>query len=83
MIYSNAQYILSFHCQAGVSRVVVGLRHPLDHFRDKAIYELRNANMKVDILGEDLKDGEGLMVRLKPKKEREEEEDKRFVCDIV
>ena len=39
--------------------------------------------MKVDILGEDLKDGEGLMVRLKPKKEREEEEDKRFVCDIV
>ena len=68
-------HTIYFHFQAGVSRVVVGLRHPLEHFRDKAIYELRNANMKVDILGEDLKDGAGLMVCLKPRKEKEEEED--------
>jgi hypothetical protein len=41
---------------------VIGLRHPLEHFRDKAICKLRNANVKVDVLGEDLKDGVGLMV---------------------
>lgn len=51
--------------QAGVSRVVVGLRHPLQHFRGKAIKELRNANTKVDILGEDLRNGAGLEEALK------------------
>eukprot|EP00250_Pteridium_aquilinum_P010102 c19156_g1_i2 orf=324-1787(-) len=41
--------------QAGVSRVVMGLRHPLQHFRGRAIKELRSANIIVDVLGEDLK----------------------------
>lgn len=40
--------------QAGVSRVVVGLRHPLQHFRGTAIKELRSGNIAVDVLGEDL-----------------------------
>lgn len=43
--------------QAGVSRVVVGLRHPLQHFRGKAIKELRSANIRVDVLGENLQLG--------------------------
>ncbi|XP_059076763.1 riboflavin biosynthesis protein PYRR, chloroplastic isoform X2 [Cryptomeria japonica] len=40
--------------QAGVSKVVVGLRHPLKHFRGKAIKALRDARIEVDVLGEDL-----------------------------
>ncbi|KAI5068159.1 hypothetical protein GOP47_0016504 [Adiantum capillus-veneris] len=40
--------------QAGVSRVVVGIPHPLQHFRGKAIKELRKANIVVDVLGENL-----------------------------
>lgn len=41
--------------EAGVSRVVVGLRHPLQHFRGKAINALRSANTRVDVLGEQLR----------------------------
>lgn len=40
--------------QAGVSRVVVGIRHPLQHFRGRAIRELRRTNIVVDVLGENL-----------------------------
>ncbi|MCO5600075.1 hypothetical protein L7F22_054183 [Adiantum nelumboides] len=43
--------------QAGITRVVIGLRHPLQHFRNKAIKDLTNANIKVDILGESLTQG--------------------------
>lgn len=44
--------------QARVSRVVVGLRHPLLHLRGKAINALRNDGIPVDVLGEDLNDGD-------------------------
>ncbi|KAK9852810.1 hypothetical protein WJX84_003994 [Apatococcus fuscideae] len=38
--------------QAGVSRVVVGMRYPLRHLRGKAIARLRQAGLTVDLLGE-------------------------------
>lgn len=37
---------------AGVSRVVVGIRHPLAHSRGLAIKELRQHGVHVDVLGE-------------------------------
>lgn len=37
---------------AGVSRVVVGMRHPLAHNRGHAIKELQQHGIKVDVLGE-------------------------------
>ncbi|KAK1270968.1 hypothetical protein QJS04_geneDACA004420 [Acorus gramineus] len=40
--------------RAGISRVVVGIRHPLRHLRGKAIFSLRNHGIQVDVLGEDL-----------------------------
>ncbi|XP_078156295.1 cytidine/deoxycytidylate deaminase family protein [Carex rostrata] len=40
--------------QAGISRVVVGLRHPLQHLRGKAIQSLRSQGIQVHVLGEDL-----------------------------
>ncbi|KAG1331561.1 putative Riboflavin biosynthesis protein PYRR, chloroplastic [Cocos nucifera] len=40
--------------QAGISRVVVGLRHPLKHLRGKAIKSLRSEGVQVDVLGEEL-----------------------------
>ncbi|XP_006648632.1 riboflavin biosynthesis protein PYRR, chloroplastic [Oryza brachyantha] len=40
--------------QAGITRVVVGLRHPLKHLRGKAIQSLRNEGIQVDVVGEDL-----------------------------
>ncbi|KAJ6814239.1 riboflavin biosynthesis protein PYRR, chloroplastic isoform X1 [Iris pallida] len=40
--------------QAGISRVVVGIRHPLRHFRGKAIHALRRHGVQVDVVGEDL-----------------------------
>ncbi|XP_008775896.2 riboflavin biosynthesis protein PYRR, chloroplastic [Phoenix dactylifera] len=40
--------------QAGISRVVVGLRHPLEHLRGKAIKSLRSEGVQVDVVGEDL-----------------------------
>ncbi|KAK1318194.1 hypothetical protein QJS10_CPB04g01377 [Acorus calamus] len=40
--------------RAGISRVVVGIRHPLRHLRGKAIFSLRNQGIQVDVLGEDL-----------------------------
>ncbi|KAJ4762369.1 Riboflavin biosynthesis protein RibD [Rhynchospora pubera] len=41
--------------QAGISRVVVGLRHPLHHLRGKAIQSLRSEGIQVHVLAEDLK----------------------------
>lgn len=38
--------------QAGVTRVVVGLRHPLPHLRGGAIAALRGAGVAVSVLGE-------------------------------
>ncbi|KAJ7529805.1 hypothetical protein O6H91_15G066300 [Diphasiastrum complanatum] len=38
---------------AGISRVVVGLRHPLKHLRGTAVSFLRGSGTIVDILGED------------------------------
>ncbi|TVU30101.1 hypothetical protein EJB05_21708, partial [Eragrostis curvula] len=40
--------------QAGITRVVVGLRHPLKHLRGKAIQALRSEGIQVDVVGEDL-----------------------------
>ncbi|XP_020243908.1 riboflavin biosynthesis protein PYRR, chloroplastic isoform X1 [Asparagus officinalis] len=40
--------------QAGISRVVVGMRHPLQHLRGEAIRSLRSEGVQVDVLGEDL-----------------------------
>ncbi|GBF98837.1 riboflavin biosynthesis chloroplastic [Raphidocelis subcapitata] len=36
--------------QSGVSRVVVGLRHPLRHLRNRAVAALRAAGVRVDVL---------------------------------
>nr|GMD99629.1 riboflavin biosynthesis protein PYRR, chloroplastic [Ipomoea batatas] len=40
--------------QAGISRVVIGIRHPLQHLRGSAIRALRSEGLQVDVLGEDL-----------------------------
>ncbi|XP_078434792.1 cytidine/deoxycytidylate deaminase family protein [Wolffia australiana] len=40
--------------KAGISRVVVGLRHPLSHLRGQAINVLRTEGVQVDVLGENL-----------------------------
>ncbi|KAG2658410.1 hypothetical protein PVAP13_1KG223300 [Panicum virgatum] len=40
--------------QAGITRVVVGLRHPLKHLRGKAIQALLSEGIQVDVVGEDL-----------------------------
>jgi pyrimidine deaminase RibD-like protein len=37
--------------QAGVSRAVVGLRHPLRHLRNRAVAALRAAGVRADVLG--------------------------------
>ncbi|KAF3773156.1 Riboflavin biosynthesis protein [Nymphaea thermarum] len=50
--------------QAGISRVVVGLRHPLKHLRGKAIRALRSQGILVDVLGEELQ-GKSLEEALK------------------
>lgn len=47
--------LLIFYGQAGISRVVVGIRHPLQHLRGKAIQALRSKGVQVDVLGEDLR----------------------------
>uniref|UniRef100_A0A453Q3B9 5-amino-6-(5-phosphoribosylamino)uracil reductase n=1 Tax=Aegilops tauschii subsp. strangulata TaxID=200361 RepID=A0A453Q3B9_AEGTS len=39
---------------ARITRVVVGLRHPLKHLRGKAIQSLRSEGIQVDVVGEDL-----------------------------
>ncbi|KQJ99464.1 riboflavin biosynthesis protein PYRR, chloroplastic isoform X2 [Brachypodium distachyon] len=51
--YGNSTAVSSL-VQAGVTRVVVGLRHPLKHLRGKAIQLLRHQGIQVDVVGEDL-----------------------------
>ncbi|XP_021887872.1 riboflavin biosynthesis protein PYRR, chloroplastic [Carica papaya] len=41
--------------QAGIRRVVVGIRHPLQHLRGTAVRALRSQGLQVDVLGEDIK----------------------------
>lgn len=48
------QTAVSALIKAGISRVVVGIRHPLQHLRGKAINSLRNEGVQVDVLGEEL-----------------------------
>ncbi|CAK9207990.1 unnamed protein product [Sphagnum jensenii] len=45
--------------QAGVSRVVVGIRHPFEHLQGRGITALRHAGLNVDVAGEDLVDSRG------------------------
>ncbi|KAA8536651.1 hypothetical protein F0562_029129 [Nyssa sinensis] len=40
--------------KAGITRVVVGIRHPLQHLRGHAVRALRSEGLQVDVLGEDL-----------------------------
>ncbi|ONI05204.1 hypothetical protein PRUPE_6G362000 [Prunus persica] len=40
--------------QAGIERVVIGLRHPLQHLRGNSIRALRSEGLQVHVLGEDL-----------------------------
>ncbi|KAK8535574.1 hypothetical protein V6N12_057090 [Hibiscus sabdariffa] len=40
--------------QAGITRAVIGMRHPLQHLRGNAIRALRNQGLQVDVLGEDM-----------------------------
>ncbi|CAH9077118.1 unnamed protein product [Cuscuta epithymum] len=40
--------------QAGIARVVIGIRHPLQHLRGNAIHALRSQGLQVDVIGEDL-----------------------------
>ncbi|XP_008443687.2 riboflavin biosynthesis protein PYRR, chloroplastic-like [Cucumis melo] len=44
--------------QAGIRRVVVGMRHPLQHLRGNAVRALRNQGVQVDVIGEDLQSRE-------------------------
>lgn len=46
---------VSSFIKAGISRVVVGIRHPLQHLRGKAIQSLRAEGLQVDVLGEDIR----------------------------
>ncbi|XP_047311166.1 riboflavin biosynthesis protein PYRR, chloroplastic [Impatiens glandulifera] len=46
---------VSSFLQAGITRVVVGIRHPLKHLRGNAISALRSEGIQVDVIGEDLK----------------------------
>ncbi|XP_027353545.1 riboflavin biosynthesis protein PYRR, chloroplastic isoform X2 [Abrus precatorius] len=40
--------------QGGIKRVVIGMRHPLQHLRGNAVRALRTQGLHVDLLGEDL-----------------------------
>ncbi|GLT51835.1 hypothetical protein SLA2020_252160 [Shorea laevis] len=40
--------------QAGIKRVVVGIRHPLQHLRGNSIRALRSQGLHVEVLGEDM-----------------------------
>lgn len=48
------QAAVSALVQAGVTRVVIGIRHPLQHLRGKAVRAFRSEGLLVDVLGEDL-----------------------------
>ncbi|KAF5745881.1 riboflavin biosynthesis protein PYRR chloroplastic-like [Tripterygium wilfordii] len=40
--------------KAGITRVVVGIRHPLQHLQGDSVRALRSQGLQVDVLGEDL-----------------------------
>ncbi|TYJ24311.1 hypothetical protein E1A91_A08G252200v1 [Gossypium mustelinum] len=40
--------------QAGITRAVIGMRHPLQHLRGNAIRAFRSQGLQVDVLGEDM-----------------------------
>ncbi|KAJ0014574.1 hypothetical protein Pint_21261 [Pistacia integerrima] len=42
------------HTAAGITRVVVGIRNPLQHLRGNAVRALRSQGLQVHVLGEDL-----------------------------
>ncbi|KAI3962360.1 hypothetical protein MKX01_005362, partial [Papaver californicum] len=42
------------YCLRRISRVVRGIRHPLEHLRGNAIRSLRSEAVQGDALGEDL-----------------------------
>lgn len=44
--------MLTIVTEGGVARVVVGLRHPLQHLRSEAIRALQAAGVQVDVLRE-------------------------------
>ncbi|KAI3694255.1 hypothetical protein L1987_77218 [Smallanthus sonchifolius] len=46
---------VSSFIKAGITRVVIGIRHPLQHLRGKAIQTLRSEGLQVDVLGEDIR----------------------------
>ncbi|KAI7736071.1 hypothetical protein M8C21_023688 [Ambrosia artemisiifolia] len=46
---------VSAFIKAGITRVVIGIRHPLQHLRGKAIQSLRAEGLQVDVLGEDIR----------------------------
>ncbi|KAL8544694.1 hypothetical protein ACS0TY_005067 [Phlomoides rotata] len=48
------QTAVSALVQAGISRVVIGIRHPLQHLRGEAVRAFRSEGLLVDVLGEDL-----------------------------
>ncbi|KAL7148794.1 hypothetical protein ABFS83_06G203300 [Erythranthe nasuta] len=52
--YLGDQSAVSALVQAGISRVVIGIRHPLQHLRGKAVRAFRSEGLLVDVLGEDL-----------------------------
>ncbi|KAG0566745.1 hypothetical protein M758_7G079800 [Ceratodon purpureus] len=51
--------------RGGVERVVIGMRHPLPHFRGKAIAALRRAGARVEVGGEGFGDGGAIAAALK------------------
>ncbi|KAL1813368.1 riboflavin biosynthesis protein PYRR, chloroplastic [Daucus carota subsp. sativus] len=56
---------VSSFIKGGITRVVVGIRHPLQHLRGSAIRTLRSEGLQVDVLGEDLH-GKTIEEALKP-----------------
>ncbi|KAI7731172.1 hypothetical protein M8C21_012225 [Ambrosia artemisiifolia] len=46
---------VSAFIKAGITRLVIGIRHPLQHLRGKAIQTLRAEGLQVDVLGEDIR----------------------------
>ncbi|CAH1433207.1 unnamed protein product [Lactuca virosa] len=53
--YNNDNTSLSAFIKAGITRVVIGIRHPLQHLRGNAIQTLRSEGLQVDVLGEDIR----------------------------
>ncbi|XP_009778198.1 riboflavin biosynthesis protein PYRR, chloroplastic [Nicotiana sylvestris] len=50
--HSNSSAVSAL-IKAGISRVVIGIRNPLQHLRGNAIHALRSEGLQVDVLGED------------------------------